>query len=138
MDITKLHILTTSLRDATNTLQKIKREISDHQGKLASGIEEVVWATSLQGFNINTFVDAVKWVVGHYEDSDKYDMENSWFTIGNRYDLQGDHQVLQLKAYKLHTEQESKNIREVLLDTRGTLVTMCADYEKQIKEITNV
>ena len=136
MDITKLHILTNSLRDATNTLQKINREL-EKQGT-TSDIEDVVWATSLQGFNINTFVDAVKWVVDHYEDSDKYDMENSWFTIGTRSDLQGDHQVLQLKAYKLHTEQESKNIREVLLDTQSTLVTMCADYEKQIKEMTNV
>ena len=139
MNITKLHTLTTALRDANNELCKVNRELETNVGKVVSDVEGVLWEISLQGFNLSELTSTMQIIKSLYKDSKEYDMDNSWFCVGVLSDLQGgDHETLQLRAYKLHTEQENKNIREVLLDTRSTLVTMCADYEKQIKEITNV
>ena len=138
MDITKLCTLCTSLKDTHNELTKVERELKTNQGKIASDVEEVIWETMLQGFNLATLSSAVERINNLYKDSDKYDIDNSWFSVSSYEDLIGNYETLQLKAYKLYTEQENQNIREVLVDKHIKLVTMCADLEKQIKEITNV
>ena len=138
MDITKLHLLTTSLRDSTYSLESIDRKLELCEGKVCSGESTVIWETSIEGNNLNEFTYRINKVNSSHKQSDLYDMKNSWFSVEKRSNLDGVYQVLQLKVNVYRTSEENIHIRKVLLDKKSKLVTMCVDLEKQIKEITNV
>ena len=138
LNITKLHGLTTSLRDANSELENINLKLEGYHHKVVSDKVKVLWETPLKGYNLDQLAGAFAKISDMYHQSDLYDIDNSWFSVGNRCDLGGDYQVLQLNAGVFHTKEENLYIRKVLLDKQITLVTMCADLEKQIKEMVNV
>ena len=138
MDITKLHWLTTSLRDSNSELENINLRLEGYQHKVVSDKVKVLWETSIKGYNLEQLANTFTRVNNLYCQSDLYDIDNSWFSIVDRCDLGGDYQVLQLKVRLFYTREENLHIRKVLLDKRITLVTMCVDLERQIKEMINV
>ena len=138
MNITKLHGLTTSLRDANSELENINLKLEGYKHKVVSDKVKVLWETSIKGYNLEQLANTFTKINNLYYQSDLYDIDNSWFSIGDRCDLDGGYQVLQLNVRLFYTKEENQHIRKVLLDKQDTLVTMCVDLERQIKEITNV
>lgn len=143
MNVTQLHTLTTALKDAQHELCLVNRQL-DHSVDtgLSAGEVVTVWETNLNDHNLktlsstlNTLIETGKFLV----DGGLFNIEDTWFEVedvfNGKYIFSN---KLSIKADKLFSEEDTSIKRKILLDNKNKLVTMCADLEKQIKEIVNV
>jgi hypothetical protein len=143
MNITNLYTLTLSLKDAEAELAKINRELETSVDEgLSTGEIITVWQTDLNDHSLQTLARDLNHLIltnNFLFDVSLFNPEDTWFEVEPNYDVGVlPSNKLLVKSYKLYSPQENQSIRKVLLDKRDSLVTMCADLEKQIKEMVNV
>lgn len=143
MNITNLYTLTLSLKDAEAEVAKINRELETSVDEgLSTGEIITVWQTDLNDHSLQTLARDFNHLIltnNFLFDVSLFNPEDTWFEVESNYDVGVlPSNKLLVKSYKLYSPQENQSIRKVLLDKRDSLVTMCADLEKQIKEMVNV